>query len=228
MFNRDDPNTWPCFRPLIIAHDVGRSRDRSTTVIGGNCPFVPRLLGIAELEELPPGLYGSPRASALAVVDRRYNSNALFVADLSNDATYAEVLRETFGPQVIGLHISSHGDGMNFERRPVGAGAMLVYTIGRTHLLELFHSELLADQVRMVNDPMSRRAYEQLMNLETEMRDTGVIYKCLPGQHDDLGISCAMLAWAAAHPHLNEWIRPMLATRRPLWQPQKFSWGAFT
>ena len=23
MFNRDDPNTWPCFRPLIIAHDVG-------------------------------------------------------------------------------------------------------------------------------------------------------------------------------------------------------------
>jgi len=24
-FNRDDPNTWPCFKPLIIAHDVGRS-----------------------------------------------------------------------------------------------------------------------------------------------------------------------------------------------------------
>ena len=45
-FNRDDASTWPCFRPLIIAHDVGRSRDRSTAVVGGNSPFEPRLLGI--------------------------------------------------------------------------------------------------------------------------------------------------------------------------------------
>ena len=58
-FNRDDPNTWPCFKPLIIAHDVGRSRDRSTAVIGGNGPFQPRLLGISEFMELPQGLYGS-------------------------------------------------------------------------------------------------------------------------------------------------------------------------
>jgi hypothetical protein len=77
IFNRDDPNTWPQFRPLIIAHDVGRSRDRSTAVIGGNSPFQPRLLGIRELEELPQKLYGSPRASALATIDRRYNCNAL-------------------------------------------------------------------------------------------------------------------------------------------------------
>ena len=98
MFNRDDPNTWPCFRPLIIAHDVGRSRDRSTAVVGGLSPFEPRLTGIKEAEELPQGLYGSARASALAMVDRRYHSDALIVADLSNDATYAEVLFETFGP----------------------------------------------------------------------------------------------------------------------------------
>ena len=98
-FNRDDPNTWPCFRPLIMAHDVGRSRDRSTAVIGGNCPVGPRLLGIKELEELPEGLYGSARASALAAVDRRYNNNALIVADLSNDATYAETLFDTFGSE---------------------------------------------------------------------------------------------------------------------------------
>jgi hypothetical protein len=38
-FSRDDPTTWPVFRPLIIAHDVGRSRDRSTAVVGGNSPF---------------------------------------------------------------------------------------------------------------------------------------------------------------------------------------------
>ena len=99
----DDPNTWPCFRPLIIAHDVGRSRDRSTAVVGGLGPFEPSLVGIKEAEELPQGLYGSARASALAVIDRRYYNDALIVADLSNDATYAEVLFETFGPRVIGL-----------------------------------------------------------------------------------------------------------------------------
>ena len=71
--------------------------DRSTAVIGGNGPFEPRLLGIRELHELPQGLYGSARAGALAAIDRQYNSNALIVVDLSNDATYAEVLFETFG-----------------------------------------------------------------------------------------------------------------------------------
>ena len=163
IFNRDDPNTWPCFRPLIMAHDVGRSRDRSTAVIGGNCPVGPRLLGIKELEELPEGLYGSARASALAAVDRRYNNNALIVADLSNDATYAETLFDTFGPaRVIGLQISRFGDGMTSERRPVRDSAMLVYTIGRTRLLELLHTEMQNDQVRFVDGPMSRRAFEQL------------------------------------------------------------------
>jgi hypothetical protein len=40
----------------VSAHDVGRSRDRSAAVIGGNRPVGPRL-GIMELEELPKGLY---------------------------------------------------------------------------------------------------------------------------------------------------------------------------
>src|SRR6478736_3648261 len=124
IFNRDDVSTWPCFRPLIIAHDVGRSQDRSTAVIGGNGPFQPRLLGIRELQELPQGLYGSARASALASIDRRYNSNALIIADLSNDATYGEVLFENFGARVIGVQISRYGDGMSFERRPVKHRAM--------------------------------------------------------------------------------------------------------
>ena len=34
------------------------------------------------------------------------------------------------------------------------------------------------------------------------MRESGMVYNCPPGQRDDLGISCAMLAWAAGHPHL--------------------------
>ena len=205
-FNLEDPNTWPCFKPLIIAHDVGRSRDRSTAVIGGNSPFQPRLLGIKELEELPLGLYGSARASALATIDRRYYSDALIVADLSNDPTYAEVLFETFGPRVVGLHISRSGDGMNPERRPVKGGAILVYTVGRSYLLELLHTELQAGQVRIVDGPASQRAYAQLEGLETEMRETGVVYTCSPGQHDDLGMSCAMLVWAARHPHLGSWV----------------------
>jgi hypothetical protein len=196
-FNRDDPKTWSCFRPLIIAHDVGRSRDRSTAVVGGNCPVPPRLLGIKELHELPQGLYGSPRVNALAQIDRRHESDALIVVDLSNDASYAEPLMETFGPRVIGLHISRHGDGMNFQCRRVKNRAMLVYTIGRSYLLELLQGDLEANRVRIVDGPMAQRAYEQLMGLETEMRENDIRYKCPPGQHDDLGISCAMLAWAA-------------------------------
>jgi hypothetical protein len=53
MFNRDDPSTWPDMKPIIIAHDVARSRDRSTAVVGGLSYYAPRLFGIAHLEELP-------------------------------------------------------------------------------------------------------------------------------------------------------------------------------
>jgi hypothetical protein len=228
IFNRDDPNTWPVFRPLIIAHDVGRTRDRSTAVVGGLGPFEPRLIGIKEFEEFPQGLYASARASALAAIDRRYYSDGLIVADLSNDATYAEVLHETFAPRVIGLHISRHGDGMTFERRPVKRGAIPVYTAGRSYLLELYHSELQAGQVRIVDGPMAKRAYEQLMGLETELRESGIVYSCPPGQHDDLGISCAMLAWAARHPHLSAWVRTGFSARRPRKPRQTYSMKAFT
>jgi hypothetical protein len=31
------------------------------------------------------------------------------------------------------------------------------------------------------------------------MRESGIVYSCPPGQHDDLGISCAMLAWAGGN-----------------------------
>ena len=134
-YNPNDVSTWPIFRPLIIAHDVGRSRDRSTAVIGGNSPCGQRLIGIAEAEELPLNLVGRARASALAAVDRRYNGNALIVADLSNDESYADALLELFGPRVIGLHITRHGNGMTLERRTVGHSGMWVYTIGRTFCL---------------------------------------------------------------------------------------------
>jgi hypothetical protein len=186
------------------------------------------LIGIQEAYELPQGLYGSARASALAVIDRRYESDAVIVADLSSDPTYAEVLLETFGPRVIGLQISRHGDGMNFERRPVKHSAMFVYTVGRSYLLELYHALLQSRQVRIVDGPTTRRAYEQLMALETEMRESGIVYSCPPGQHDDLGISCAMLVWAARHPHLRGWVQITETARRPRTPGPKISWQAWT
>ena len=214
-YNLDDVNSWPGFKPLIIAHDVGRSRDRSTAVVGGNSPYGRRLLGIREAQELPPNLFGSARASALAAVDRQYGRNGLIIADLSNDATYAEVLHETFGPRVVGLHITRAGDGMNAEWRQVKHGCLPVYPIGRTYLLELFHSELQSDRVQFADGPAMRRAFEQLANLEVEFREAGTVYTCPTGQHDDLGISCAMLAWAARHPHLESWMRNLQAGLRP-------------
>jgi hypothetical protein len=152
------------------------------------------------------------------------------LAGRRNDATYAEVLFETFGSRVIGLQISRHGDGMNVERRPVKHGAMLFYTVGRSYLLELYHSELQSHEVRIVDGPTSRRAYEQLMGLETEMRESGIVYTCPAGQHDGLGVSCAMLAWAARHPHLSSWVNTALTACRP--RPrrprQTYGWRAFT
>jgi hypothetical protein len=214
-FNREDPTTWPVFRPRIIAHDVGRSHDRSTAVVGGLGPFEPRLLGVTEFEELPQNQFGSARASALASVDRRFRGNALIIADLSNDASYAENLQETFGPRVIGLQIGRHGDGIGFERRPVNQCSMLVYNIGRNYLLERLRAELASDQLKIVKTASSKRAFAQLVQLETEMRESGIVYTCPSGKHDDLGISLAMLVWAGRHPHLSYWVRDADATRRP-------------
>jgi hypothetical protein len=227
----DDPRTWSAYKPLIIAHDVGRSRDRSTAVVGGNSPYGRRLLGIAEAVELPPKLFGQALASELARVDREYHSNTLIVADVSNNDTYAEVLYAMFGQRVIGLHITRGGDGSNGEWRPVKDGRLPVYTIGRSYLFDLLHAELQNDVVRFADGEMMRRAFAQLVNLQTEYRDSGVVYTCPPGQHDDLGISIAMLAWAAQHKHLDWWVRNLEATRRPRRRTppdKRFGWSAFT
>lgn len=225
--NWNDPLTWGGFKPQFIAHDVGRSRDRSTAVVGGNCAFRPELVGIKELLELPNG-FGSVRASALAEVDRRYDRNSIIIADLSFDPTYAEILFEVFGWRVIGLHISRYGDGMNFGPRPVKGGAIRVYTIGRSYLLELMHAALETHKVRFVSGPESQRAYAQLAALNTEITDSGITYTCPPGQHDDLGMSCAMLVWGAQHPHNRVWFNKAFEDRRPRVRRQTHGWGAFT
>ncbi|WP_407179680.1 terminase large subunit domain-containing protein [Bradyrhizobium sp. STM 3562] len=226
-YSPDDVNSWPLYKP-IIAHDVGRSRDRSTAVVGGNNPYGQRELGIVAAHELPQNLFGSERANALAVIDREYDNSSLIVADLSNDATYGEILVQTFGNRVIGVHISRHGDGMGAERRFTHYGSLLVYTIGRTILLELLHREFQSDLIRLGDSNDIRRGYEQLANLDVDYREGGTVYQCAPGQHDDLAISFAILAWAAQHPHLNMWMRDVEARRRPRPPRPKVSWGAWT
>lgn len=102
--NLDDPTTWP-MKIHLIAHDVGRTSDRSTAVVGGRCPFIPggRLLGVKQFVELPLGLCDSQLANELAAFDQTYNRDCLIFADLSNDASYAETLYDTFGRRVIGV-----------------------------------------------------------------------------------------------------------------------------
>ncbi len=112
-YNAGDVMSWPLYKP-IIAHDVARSRDRSTAVVGGTNPYGAEQVGIVAARELPQGLFASDRANALAKIDETCSS--LIVADLSNDSSYAEILLHTFGRRVIGLHISRYGDGMEAER----------------------------------------------------------------------------------------------------------------
>jgi hypothetical protein len=181
-----------------------------------------------EAEELQKGLFGTARASALAAVDPRYNHNALIVADLSNDASYADVLLETFGSRVIGMQISRHGDGTDAERRQCNRGNLSVYTVGRSYLIELLHREMQADLVRIIHGPGTSKAFDQLVKLDVEYREGGVVYSCPSGNHDDLGISMAMLAWAAGHPHLPYWVRNHEAARRPRRPREKQSWGPWT
>jgi len=200
-------HSWDCCKPVLIAHDVGRTKDRSTAVVGGISPFSPGLITIKEFEELRQGLYGSQRAEAVASVDRRYDHKTLVIADLSNDSAYAEMLFERLGQRVIGIHIARHGEGQEAQEWRVRDGAMLVYTVGRTHLFDLLLREFHNDKIRMLQGSECMRAYEQLMNLEVDYRQGGAIYTCPSGHHDDLAISVAMLVWAAQHPHLGYWTR---------------------
>jgi hypothetical protein len=154
---------------------------------------------------LPLNLSGHARADALSVIDRQFNAKALIVADISTDETYGEVLFERYGRRLIGLHITRSGDGISGEFRQVKGGAFLVYTIGRTYLFDLLYREMNNNKVRILEGPEGRRAYEQLMALEIEVRPSGLIYGCPSGRHDDLAISIAMLVWAAQHPHLSRW-----------------------
>ena len=200
------PNMWDFFKPHIIAHDVGHTIDRSTAVIGGPSPLAPDLIGIKEFGELPQGLSGNMRADALSMIDSRYDRKTLIIVDLSFDPSYADLLFERFGPRVIGLRITSSGDTIdNWEERQLKRGQILVYKVSRTYLLDLLRRDMQNETVRILHGANSLRAYEQLTRLQIEIMQNRISYKCPAGHHDDLAMSCAMVVWAAQHPHLPRW-----------------------
>jgi hypothetical protein len=65
-----------------------------------------------------------------------------------------------------------------------------------------------------------------LCPLEPEQRESGIVYKCPPGQHDDLGMSLAMPA-ASQHVHLDVGQRPIFDAHRPRRQRKEIGWGPF-
>ena len=210
---------WDHFKFHIIAHDVGHTKDRSTAVIGGANLRAPGLTGMKGFEELPQGLSGNNRADALAMIDSRYPLS-LIIADLSYDPSYADILVERFGERVVGVQITSTGDTIdNWEERQLKRGRILVYKVSRTYLLDLLLREMQNEMVRILHGANSVRAYEQLMQLEIEFKQNRMVYKCPVGHHDDLAMSCAMLVWAAQHPHLSRWCWPLERRARPAKRP---------
>ena len=176
-----DPRRYPIKVP-IIAHDVGRTNDRSTAVVGGHClPFFGQQLLVQEFRELPVGIYGSQLANELAKIDQNYNRDCLIVADLSNDATYGEVLFDTFGRRVIGVQIGRSGDGMTRQHRRVKNGVIPVYNVGRTFLLELLLAELRNQNIRLPESAEARHTFEQLAALEREHVKIVSSTNALPG-----------------------------------------------
>ena len=221
LYKRATPvhrNMWDFFRPHIIAHDVGHTNDRSTAVIGGPSPLAPGLIGVSKFEELPQGLAGHARVEALAMHDRDCGYKSLIIADLSYDPSYAELLLERIGGQrIIGIQITSSGDTIDhWEPWYLKHGAIRVYKVPRSLLLNALLLDMERDVFRIRADANSLRAYEQLMRLEIEFKQNRMIYKCPPGHHDDLAISWAILAWAARHPHLGLWTRVL--EPRPVWR----------
>ena len=86
-----NPSLWPALHPVLIAHDVGGSHDRSTAVVGGFSGYASGILGITEFNELPQGLYGSARASALAQVDARYDRATATLALRSHGSAWVVI-----------------------------------------------------------------------------------------------------------------------------------------
>ena len=68
-----DENAWQIFKPSVIVHDVGCTRDRSTAIVGGRTILAPGLSLLKEFNELP-------RDSSGARVPKRLPRSIAFMA----------------------------------------------------------------------------------------------------------------------------------------------------
>ena len=132
---------------------------------------------------------------------------------------------ETFGPRVIGLQISRHGDGMTFERRPVRHGAMPVYT----HRPEPICSSIFAPNCIWSGAHCAIRptAVAPLSSWCDWKPRCGRAERSTLARRGSTMISasrCAMLVWAARHPHLEHWVRN-LASRMPAARQGRRNWS---
>ena len=217
MIDPKDPLSLPC-RPYIIAHDVGGSRDRSTAVIGGPVPYHPDIT-IRESHQLPTCRFGSDRAAELRRIDQSYEHKTLLVFDVSNDSTYGEILLSMFPRRLLGIQITSSGDGMELDHRFYANGCLPILKVGRTQLLEHLHLHLEEGQIRVADNDNNRTAYNELNRLQVEARQRGRVYSCPGGEHDDLAISWAMLVFFAKHPVLRQFVRVLERNSVP--RPQR-------
>ena len=113
--------------------------------------------------------------------------------------------------RVIGVQITSSGNNEygDPDFRPLQKGQIRVYKVSRTFLFDLLLRELQNQTIRILDGPQSMRAYEQLMQLQIEVKQNGISYQCLAGHHDDLAISAGMQVWGLMHPHLPWWCEPL-------------------
>ena len=73
-FIPDDPSLWPYFRPTIIAHDVGRTIDRSTAVVGGFCNYAPGILSNQGIQQIAGHVGRSHLLEACTAICKRAES----------------------------------------------------------------------------------------------------------------------------------------------------------
>jgi hypothetical protein len=135
------------------------------------------------------------------------------------------VLCDAFGKRVVGVQIGAAGDGTTIETRPLKHGVVRVYRLGRTFLLDGLLQKFRANQIRLIDGPMVRKAYEQLNALEFERTEDRVRYICPPGQHDDLAWPC----WLGRQTIGISWKfgRPIEDRHRPKAKGQKYGWRSF-
>ena len=133
-----------CHHPLTIA---GASPPRHRSI--------PAIASIANFFGTRDWCWATPSAAPAPAVDRGRSQQRAELRGVSLRDLWPAGDRPADQPS---------GDGTNVDRRPVGRGTLLVYTVGRTFLIDHYHNLLATDLVRLAKGPDGARAYAQLVN----------------------------------------------------------------